>query len=286
MKAMLLAALTAGVIGGAVAYTPADPPPVRGSLLVTPGWLALRLADPALVVLHVARDSAEYHAAHVPGARFVPLGALVLDRDSVPNELPPPERLDSVLEAAGVSTESRIVVYGDPLPAARLFFTLDYLGLGDRAGLLDGGLELWKAEGLPVSALPWEGPAGRLDWTLRPEVVVDAAWVADRIGDPSTALLDARPAADFSPHIPGATSLPWRTLLTAPEPVRLKDPAILARLFRRAGLDEAKTVVVYCRTGMQASYLYFAARYMGYAPRLYDGSFADWNRRTGVPIAP
>ena len=77
-----------------------------------------------------------------------------------------------MLEAVGVSTSSRIVIYGDPLAAARLFFTLDYLGGGDRAALLDGGLPGWKAEGLPLSLEPWHGAArpagvdhlGRRSW--------------------------------------------------------------------------------------------------------------------------
>jgi thiosulfate/3-mercaptopyruvate sulfurtransferase len=271
------------VAGSACWFSESDPR--RDPLLVTPAWLGSRLSDPALVVLQVDRDPAGYRSGHIPGARFVPLDAIVVARDSVPNELPPQEQLDSVLEAAGVSTRSRIVIYGEPLAAARLFFTLDYLGGGDRAALLDGGLPRWKAEGLPLSSEPWQGPPGLLNWTPRREIVVDAAWVRDHLHDPVAPILDARPTADFVPHIPGAGSLPWRMLLTAPEPARLKDPAILARLFGRAGADPGETPVVYCRTGMQASYLYFVARYLGYAPRLYDGSFADWSRRPGFPVA-
>jgi thiosulfate/3-mercaptopyruvate sulfurtransferase len=39
------------------------------------------------------------------------------------------------------------------------------------------------------------------------------------------------------------------------------------------------TVVVYCHTGVQASWDYFVARYLGYQVKLYDGSFIDWSRR-------
>jgi thiosulfate/3-mercaptopyruvate sulfurtransferase len=278
VAAVLLAA-------GYVCACGAESKPARDSLLVRPAWLAQRLADPDVVVLQIDRDPSGYQSGHIPGARFVPLDAIVVAREGVPNELPPRERLDSVLEEVGVSTSSRIVIYGDPLAAARLFFTLDYLGAGDRAALLDGGVSGWKAERLPLSIEPWRGPPGILEWAPRPELVVDAAWVRDHLDDPEAAILDARPAADFVPHIPGAGSLPWRTLQTAPEPARLKDPAILARLFHRAGADPGETPVVYCRTGMQASYLYFVARYLGYTPRLYDGSFADWSRRPGLPIA-
>ena len=39
------------------------------------------------------------------------------------------------------------------------------------------------------------------------------------------------------------------------------------------------TVVVYCQTGVQASWDYFVARYLGYQVKMYDGGFIDWSRR-------
>ena len=53
----------------------------------------------------------------------------------------------------GIGDKSRVVIYGDMsgLFAARAYFALDYLGHGNRAALLDGGLEKWKAEHREVS---------------------------------------------------------------------------------------------------------------------------------------
>jgi 3-mercaptopyruvate sulfurtransferase SseA len=36
--------------------------------------------------------------------------------------------------------------------AARAYVTLDRAGMGDRACILDGGLEAWKAAGRPVTS--------------------------------------------------------------------------------------------------------------------------------------
>jgi thiosulfate/3-mercaptopyruvate sulfurtransferase len=138
----------------------AEAQPPRDSLLVTPAWLALRLADPEVVVLQIDRDPTGCQTGHIPGARFVPLDAIMVARDGVPNELPPQERLDSVLEAAGVSTESRIVIYGDPLAAARMFFTLDYLGVGDRAALLERRAAEMEGGGVSPEHRTLAGPAG------------------------------------------------------------------------------------------------------------------------------
>ena len=50
---------------------PARSAPPAGGPLVTPAWLAERLDDPSLVVLHVAALRADYDRGHVPGARFL-----------------------------------------------------------------------------------------------------------------------------------------------------------------------------------------------------------------------
>ena len=37
-------------------------------------------------------------------------------------------------------------------------------------------------------------------------------------------------------------------------------------------------LVTYCRTGMQSSFDYFVAKYLGYDPSMYDGSFYEWSK--------
>jgi 3-mercaptopyruvate sulfurtransferase SseA len=41
--------------------------------------------------------------------------------------------------------------------------------------------------------------------------------------------------------------------------------------------------VVYCRTGTQASWLYFVARYLGYR-RGCDGSYMEWSADPSLPV--
>src|SRR5258708_3416830 len=121
----------------------------RPEMLVSTGWLETNLANPKLVIPHVSGSRPAYEAGHIPGARFVAQSDLVVTRDGVPNELPATADLKRLLEAAGVSDDSRVILYSDSsvLPATRAYFTLDYLGHGDQAALLDGGLEKWRSEG-------------------------------------------------------------------------------------------------------------------------------------------
>jgi thiosulfate/3-mercaptopyruvate sulfurtransferase len=159
------------------------------------------------------------------------------------------------------------VIYGDPLAAGRLFFTLDHLGLGYRASLLDGGLPGWKAAGLTLtSEVPPPSARGRIEPRIQSAVLIDAAELSRRLHDSTLAVVDARPPAEWSGatpgdgvlrpgHIPGARSFFWRLTLTPGEPAYLKDAAVLRKLLGRAGAAPGREVITYCRTGVQASYL-------------------------------
>lgn len=274
---------------------PAQGPAPRPDLVTSVAALAGRLSDPALVIVQVDRDPVPYQDGHIPGARFLPLRAIVVERAGVPNELPEVAVLDSVLASVGISAETPIVTYGEPLAAARLFFTLDYLGLGDQASLLDGGLAAWKAAGQPVTRDLPPGRTGHLASRARPEVLIEAPELARRLGDSALVVLDARPPAEWSGstggegvpragHIPGARSFFWRWALAGADPPSLKDPAVLAKLLGRVGLAPGREVITYCRTGVQASHLYYVARTLGYRPRMYDGSFLEWSRVAELPV--
>ena len=262
------------------------------TLLVSPAWLSAHLGQPGLVVIHADRTRAPYDSGHIAGSRYLSLGSIVVERNGVPVELPAPATLDSVLESVGIGDSSRIVITGDPLAAGRLFFTLDYMGLGGRAALLDGGTLAWVAAGFPVSTDPPPETRGLLTPHPRTDLVVDAAWVQAHLRDSTVALLDARPQADYigtpgstppTGHIPGARNIFWKTTLGG-TPAVLLPRATLAEMFRAANAPPGRLVVTYCRTGVQASFLYFVARYLGYEVKMYDGSFAEWSQLAGVSV--
>ena len=257
----------------------------------TSAELATRLNDPRVVILHVGRDRAAYDAGHVPGARFLPLSAIVAEQNGVPNELPPLEQLEQAFEEVGVSDNSRVVLYGDlqGLLAARAFFTLDYLGHQDHA-LLDGGLEKWRADGRPVETAAPTVRRGALTPRPRADLVVNAEWVRQHLTDTTVVFVDARPRAEFTGetpgdgitrpgHIPGAHNIFWRTSLISETDPRLRSPEVLASAYTLADAAQNDTVVVYCRTGVQASHAYYVARFLRRNVRMYDASFIDWSRR-------
>lgn len=258
--------------------------------IVSPSWVAERLGNTPLVLLHVG-DKAEYEGTHIPGAQFVAFADVGVERDGLTLEMPLVEKLEAVFEKAGVSDASLIVLYFGRdwvTPTARVFLTLEYLGLGDRTAILDGGLPAWRAAGHPITATTWPAAPGSLTPRVRSDVIVDAAYVRKHLDATSVAILDAR-TPDFYTgendgrgryprpgHIAGAGNVPFTTLVD--EGNRFKDAATLRTLLKDAGVDPGDQVITYCHIGQQGSLLYFVARSLGYDARLYDGSFTEWSK--------
>jgi thiosulfate/3-mercaptopyruvate sulfurtransferase len=266
-------------------------------LLVSTEWLARQLRNPNVVVVHVG-TLANYNAGHIPGARFVALGPLQPTQNGIQLMLADAAVLRNAFEAAGVSDHNHVVVYGDgPLQGARGFFMLDYLGLR-RVSLLDGGKAAWVAEGRLLATEGTPPAPGRITTSVNAERLVTADWVYERLHDDGVSLIDARPLGSYvgttanpsvppdrQGHIPGAHNLPWQQLINSSTDPRLKDVASLRSLFETAGATPRSEVVTYCYSGMMSSLAYFAARYLGYDAKLYDGSYFEWSVNRDLPVA-
>jgi thiosulfate/3-mercaptopyruvate sulfurtransferase len=297
---MMIMRLLYLLIAGAANLALAAPHP---EMLVSTEWLGAHLNDSSVVVLHVARNRADFDAGHIPGAQFVPWNELTITRDGIPVELPPAADLAKLFERCGVTPESRIVLYGDfaGLSAARAYFTLDYLGLGARAALLDGGIEKWRAEKRLLSKETTPAKPGRVEPKLNPEIVVSLEEMralskeAAAGAAPGLVIIDSRPADDFAGktadktlprlgHIPGARNVFWADALVSAENPALLPMAQVRRIYTSAGITDNSTVVTYCKAGVQAAYGYFTLKYLGFKVRLYDGSFAEWSRAQGAEV--
>ena len=269
---------------------------VNNSMIVSTDWLSKHLNDNSLVLLQVG-DKSEYDAAHIAGAQFIQTSDISTPRGTgLILELPPVDQLKSTFEKLGVTDESRIVIYFSKdwvTPTSRVYFTLDYLGFGDRTSILDGGLPAWRAEGKPVTTEVKQTKPGHFTPHPNASLVVDSAWVSSNLSKPGVAILDARAAKFYTGedagqmpragHIPHAKSIPFSTLVEDSNN-KFKSADSLRALFTGAGVKQNDSVATYCHIGQQASLLYFVARYLGYDAHLYDGSFQDWSNRSELPV--
>lgn len=264
--------------------------------LVSTEWLAARLGDPSILILQIDANRSRYDTSHIPGAHFVSQDDIAVDPPGGPGyEVPPLDDIRRVLERVGVDGRRHVVVYSagpSPLAATRLWLTLDYLGLGDRASVLNGMFQRWSAEGRPITTeVPRATPASFTP-KLRSGVLVDAEWIRARLDDQNVVLIDARPDDEYTGadggmggmtnpgHIPGAWQLYYEELLRDDEadPSFLSVDAMRAR-FEAAGAKPGKEIVTYCMIGMRASLTYFVGRLLGYDMKFYDGSWHDWGAR-------
>ena len=122
----------------------------------------------------------------------------------------------------------------------------------------------------------------------------DAAQILGSLGQAGRQLLDVRSLAEYSGeasraqfagHIPGAINLP-RSVMVADD-LRLKSPADLRQGFADLGIQlDAEETVLYCNSGVSASYGMLALEVAGAANlRVYDGSWKEWGNDAGKPIA-
>ncbi len=289
-----LLACAAVLIGAApVSVACAQQAEARASLLVTPAWLSDHLRDPKLVLLHVGTPE-EFAKTHIPGAHHVTLDDISTPHDPTPGalmlEMPSADSLRARLARMGISDDSRIIVYfGNNWvsPSTRLMLTLQYVGLGKSASLLDGGMPAWVAAGHATTADVTTPTPGKLSALKTTPVIVTGDWVHDNATKPGYALIDARSAAFYDGvseggpashrvkgHIPGAKNVPFDTVWTANN--QLRSPAELKEIFAKAGVKPGDTVVGYCHIGQQATAMLFAAQSLGIKAVLYDGSMEDW----------
>src|SRR5205807_10038003 len=139
--------------------------------------------------------------------------------DPVPAQVAPPERIASVLGAAGIGDATTVVAY-DHHPssqfATRLWWILRYYG-HDAVKVLNGGWPRWLRESRPVATAVPSYPATTFTPHERPAWRATAEQVAAALGRPDVTLADARDTDQYTGatrrgprggHITGALSIP------------------------------------------------------------------------------
>jgi thiosulfate/3-mercaptopyruvate sulfurtransferase len=263
---------------------------VRSEMLVSTQWLAEHLKDPDVVLLHVADNMLDYKRGHIPGARYLAMKKFTTDNGALNVELPSVDELQKTFSELGIGDNSRVVIYATSWfpDAARAYFTLDYLGHGDKAALLDGGVEEWLSEDRPVtSETPKFSPA-----TFTPHVHENIRALFEEVkndvdakpGEEPEQIVDARPAHRYDAgHLSGASNVFWLdTLVSEDNPVFLP-PEKLRAIYASRGIVPGKRIVTYCEVGLQASHGYFLAKYLGYDAAMYDGSYQEWSSKN-MPV--
>ena len=295
MKAIFTAAICAAMGLTMTAWGACGDRASGASMLVSGEWLQAHLKDPNVVVIAVADDK-EYAAGHIPGARFLDYmdTHTMKSPEGLSVELLPMPDLERNFAKLGVSNDSHVILYfmgNQTTLTTRVFWTLDAMGLGTQTSILDGGWNVWKSDGRPVSTEVPKVTPGQLKACPRLDVVADLAYVNSHRSGGGVRIIDARlpeyysgaqqPKGQRLGHIPGAANLTYANLFDAQGKFVPRDQ--MAAAFAGAGIQKGEQVVSYCHIGQQATVIYFVARYLGYDARMFDGSWEQWSSHTELP---
>ncbi|MFP7569548.1 3-mercaptopyruvate sulfurtransferase [Marivita sp. S2033] len=273
--------------------------------LVSTEWLAAHMRDPDLRILDGScympgsgRDAkAEYHAGHIPGARFFDIDDISDSRSDLPHMAPPIEKFASRMRAMGVGDGHQVVVYdgSGQFSAARVWWLFKLMGQKDVA-VLDGGLPKWVAEGREIEDLPPMVRDRHITVRRQAHLVKDVTQVSAACKLRDYEIIDARSPGRFrgeeeepraglrAGHIPGSKNVHYSSLLNDDQ--TMKSPKETRAIFEAAGVDLGKPVITTCGSGVTAAILSLALERMGKDDHsLYDGSWTEWGMSPTLPVA-
>ncbi len=266
----------------------------RFPLILEPDELERHLGEEGLLVVDLCKPEI-YAQYHVPGAVHLDYGRLVALRGMARGLLPDDDQLEEVLSSIGLTPATHVVAYDDEGggKAGRLLWTLDAVG-HSRFSLLNGGLQAWYNEGHPGSREVAQLRRSHYQVPAEKRAIADADYILARLGNPRTAILDARSPNEYqgltqmalrNGHIPGAANLDWTFAMDPEHNLRLRPEAELRRNLAAQGITPDKEVIVHCQTHHRSAYTYVVLKALGYPDvKGYAGSWSDWGNRNDTPV--
>jgi thiosulfate/3-mercaptopyruvate sulfurtransferase len=272
-------------------------------MLVTTEWVSQHGNDAGVRLLEVDVDTAAYNEGHIKGAIGVNWQSQLCDQ--VRRDILTKEQFEQLCSKCGIKNDTITIFYGDNNNwfATHALWQFRYYGHDEnKLKIMNGGRQKWMAEKrllvreashCPPTQYKANFPDGNVRSTK--ETIMAS------LGKGVLNLVDVRSPAEFTGeviappgmsetaqrggHIPGAVSIPWSMAMKEDNTFKSYDD--LQALYRGKGVDPNKETITYCRIGERSSHTWFVLKYLlGYEKvRNYDGSWTEWGKLIGAPIA-
>ena len=171
-------------------------------------------------------------------------------------------------------------------------------------GILDGGLERWKAEGFPLDTIPVAPIPSGFNISVQRDSLATIDDILMSLEHHEIKVLDNRDkeewlgissspseyyAADFLPRkgrIPGARWIEWLDFMESTDGImHFKSPAQVITLCAQVGLYPEDDIIIYCFKGARAANTCIALKLAGFKHvRNYYGSWNEWSRNASLPV--
>ena len=271
-------------------------------VVVETSWVTEHLKDGSIRIAEVDYDPAtNYNLGHIPGA-------ILFDwrkdmNDQLRRDIVSKEQLEELLGRTGVSSTTKLVLYGDfnNWFAAFAYWILKYYGV-ENVVLMNGGRKKWIAEDKAVTKdVPSYSRTGFKVANPNENIRTYVDYVKSSLNNNNRVLVDVRSPAEFTGevtappeypnehaqrggHIPGAVNIPWAQAVK--EDGTFKSAEELSKLYQSKGVTPDKEIITYCRIGERSSFTWFVLKYLlGYPNvRNYDGSWTEWGNIIRNPI--
>ncbi|MDF1665922.1 MAG: sulfurtransferase [Planctomycetota bacterium] len=269
--------------------------------IVSVAWLSaqrknVKIIDARWYLPKHGRDAKkEFLSGRIPGAIAVDLSTDFADEQSgLRNTLPDAKKISETLGKGGIRREDTVVVYDDKgFSACRVALILHLYGQ-ESVAVLDGGYTAWVEAGHPIETGVFKPPepVAPLHRSMQQNRVIRKEEMLTRLTDSQTVTIDARSALRFqgldgektTGHMPGAVHFHYARCFKSGTAF-FREPDELRALFEDDGVLGAKAIVSTCGSGVTASILLWALKFLGRDDVfLYDGSWDEWSRDDALPV--
>ena len=222
-------------------------------LLVSTGWLAEHIDDPNVRVVD-CNFPGEFEDGHIPGAAQ-PENNWYKGSDNK-TFIASPAEFEQMMSVLGISNNSTVIAYDSDSNhlAPRLFWALRYYG-HDNVKVLDGGCPAWTAENRPVETGAGSVAAGSFTATPHAELIALREDILGAIGSDDVQFWDVRTDEEWTGendrgtkqggHLPGATHLEWKNLITEGDVPVFKSSDEITSLLKGVGITQDKNIIPY-----------------------------------------